>query len=238
LDFSAGVKNTTFGAERTADEATADLLQKLAEMPSMGLYYESVLRPAFLRIAGGNWGGGMTPRDEDDYIAEHLADTEGPVLDLAAGAGRWTSVVARTVGADRLIALDMGLPMLTVLRGRLPEVPAVRASALDLPFKDASLGAVNCWNALQAFPDDAATAISEMGRVLRPGGRLTMMTFLFDPDPVTRYFQSSHFFPSRPQGMLLFEREEIRRWLTEAGMRIRHMSGPGTFILITAERES
>lgn len=55
---------------------------------------------------------------------------------------------------------------------------------------------------------------------------------------MTRYFQSSHFFPSRPQGMLLFEREEIRRWLTEAGMRIRHMSGPGTFILITAERES
>ncbi|GAA4196882.1 hypothetical protein GCM10022252_44910 [Streptosporangium oxazolinicum] len=237
LDLSAGVKDTTFGAEAASDEATADLLQKLSEMPSMGLYYEAVLRPAFLRIAGANWGDAMTPEDEDDHITRHLSGTEGPVLDLAAGAGRWTAVVAKVVGADRLIALDMGLPMLTVLRGRLPEVPAVRASALRLPFEDASMGAVNCWNALQAFPDDAAKAIAEVGRVLRPGGILTMMTYLFDPDPVARHFQASHFFPSRPEGMLLFEREEIRGWLAEAGMRVRHMSGPGTFVLVTAERE-
>ncbi|XVQ84310.1 methyltransferase domain-containing protein [Microbispora siamensis] len=237
LDLSAGVRDTTFGAETASDAATADLLQKLSEMPSMGLYYEAVLRPAFLRMAGANWGEAVTPQDEDAYIVRHLSGTEGPVLDLAAGAGRWTTVVAGAVGADRLIALDMGLPMLTVLRGRLPEVPAVRASALRLPFEDASLGAVNCWNALQAFPDDAATAIAEVGRVLRPGGVLTMMTFLFDPDPVARHFQASHFFPSRPQGMLLFEREHILGWLAGANLKVRDMTGPGTFILLTAERE-
>nr|BFE84740.1 hypothetical protein GCM10020093_073410 [Planobispora longispora] len=146
-------------------------------------------------------------------------------------------MVAGAVGADRLIAMDMGLPMLTVLRGRLPEVPAVRASALRLPFEDASFAAVNCWNALQAFPDDAAAAIAEMGRVLRPGGTLTMMTFLFDSDPIARHFQASHFFPSRVEGMLLFEREELHRWLADAGLKVRDMSGPGTFVFITAERE-
>nr|BFE84741.1 hypothetical protein GCM10020093_073420 [Planobispora longispora] len=62
LDLSEGVEETTFGATDSTDEATAGLLQKLAEMPSMGLYYEAVLRPAFLRIAGANWGDEVTPR--------------------------------------------------------------------------------------------------------------------------------------------------------------------------------
>jgi SAM-dependent methyltransferase len=232
LDLSEGIRES-----QESDDATSDLLQKLAEMPSMGLYYEAVLRPSFLNIGGANWGLAVSVEDEDDYLRHHLPLSEGPVLDLAAGAGRWTAVVAETVGADRLIALDMALPMMTVLRGRLPEVPAVKASALKLPFKDGSLTGVNCWNALHAFPDDAEQAISEMGRVLRPGGVLTLLTFLFDLDPIAKYFQESHFFPSRVEGMLLFTHEEIERWLGDAGLRIRHESGPGSFLFVTAEKE-
>ncbi|GII76244.1 hypothetical protein Sru01_12260 [Sphaerisporangium rufum] len=234
LDLSEGVSESSADAPH---EATANLLAKLAEMPSMGVYYETVLRPAFLRIAGANWGGAVTPADEDGYIARRIRPVDGPVLDLACGAGRWTTVVAQTVGRDRLIGLDMGLPMLTVMRGKLPEVPAVRASALDIPFGDGTLAAVNCWNALQAFPDDAERAVAEVGRVLRPGGTFTMMTFLFDEDPVARYFQESHFFPSRPEGMLLFELPELRRWLADAGMSVVDASGPGSFAFITAVKD-
>lgn len=230
LDLTTGI------TEGTTDEITADLLRKLAAMPTLGIYYESVLRPAFLRIAGANWDNTVTPADEDRYLARHLRPVDGPVLDLAAGAGRWTDVVARTVGAERVIALDMALPMLNVLRTRLPHVPAVLASATALPFADASLGAVNCWNALQAFPDDAATAIAEVGRCLRPGGSFTMMTFRWDDDPIARYFQASHYFPSRLEGMLLFTVDEIRRWLADAGMTVRDISGPGTFVFLTAQR--
>ena len=236
-----GVLNLTGGVSEdaeAADDVTADLLSKLAEMPSMGLYYESVLRPAYLQIAGANWGGEVTLADEHRYIGSHIEPVEGPVLDLAAGAGSWTEVIARTVGTERLIALDMGLPMLSVLRARLPEVPAVQASALDLPFADASLGAVICWNALQAFPDDAATAIAEVGRCLKPGGTFTMMTFVWDEDPITRHFQASHYFPSRPEGMLLFEVDEITKRMADAGMTVRADSGPVSFLFLTAERDS
>jgi len=232
LDLSEGIRESL-----ESDDATSDLLQKLAEMPSMGLYYEAVLRPSFLNIGGANWGLAVSVEDEYDYLRHHLPLSDGPVLDLAAGAGQWTVVVAETVGADRLIALDMALPMMTVLRGRLPEVPAVKASALKLPFKDNSLTGVNCWNALHAFPDDAEQAITEMGRVLRPGGVLTLLTFLFDTDAIAKYFQESHFFPSRVEGMLLFTHEEIERWLSNAGLRIRHESGPGSFLFVTAEKE-
>lgn len=232
LDLSAGVRDAAGD-----DAATADLLQKLSEMPKMGLYYEAFLRPNYLRLAGTNIGYEVTPEDEDAYIIEHLRDTEGPVVDLAAGAGRWTEVVATAVGADRLTAVDMLLPMLNVLRNRLPAVPAVMGTALNLPFADASLGAINLWNALQAFPDDAEQAIAEIGRCLRPGGVLTMMTFRWSDDPIARYFQASHFFPSRPAGHLLFELEQLHQWLAAAGLTVRdEVVDKGTFVFVTAER--
>ncbi|MFI0929542.1 class I SAM-dependent methyltransferase [Streptomyces sp. NPDC021012] len=232
LDLSRGAT----GSQASEEDDTADLLQKLAAMPSMGVYYETVLRPAFLRIAGLNWDDAVTPADEDTYLRDHTRPVDGPVLDLCAGAGRWTAVLEQAVGTERLIAQDLGLPMLTALRRALPEVPAVIASALTLPYADASIGAVNCWNALQAFPEQADIAISEIGRVLKPGGTFTLLTFRWADDPVDRYFQGAHFFPSRPAGMLLFDLDEVRGWLTAAGLTVREQSGTGSFVFITAER--
>lgn len=219
------------------DDAGADFLEKLSRVPSMGLFYEAVARPAFLRVSGSDWGGAVSPEDEDRYIAEQVRPVDGPVLDLGAGAGRWTAVIAETVGAERLIALDSALPMLNVLRGRLPEVPSVLASAAELPFEDASLGGVVCWNALQAFYADAGAAIAEVGRVLRPGGTFTLMTFRRSDDPVYRYFQSAHRFPQHQGGLQLFDLDDVKRWLAAADLAIREESGPGTFVFLTAVRE-
>ncbi|MGW1777346.1 class I SAM-dependent methyltransferase [Streptomyces sp. NPDC002104] len=232
LDLSGGAT----GSQATEEDDTADLLQKLAAMPSMGVYYESVLRPAFLRVAGLNWDDAVTPEFEDAYLTAHTRPVDGPVLDLCAGAGRWTAVLDQAVGTERLIAQDLGLPMLNALRRALPEVPAVIASALTLPYADATLGAVNCWNALQAFPEQADIAISEIGRVLKPGGTFTLLTFRWADDPIDRYFQGSHYFPSRPAGMLLFELDEIKKWLADAGLSVTEESGSGSFVFITAER--
>lgn len=232
---AGGILDLTAAADE--GDAAADFLEKLSRVPSMGLFYEAVARPAFLRVSGSDWGGAVSPEDEDRYIAEHVRPVDGPVLDLGAGAGRWTAVIAETVGADRLIALDSALPMLNVLRGRLPEVPSVLASAAELPFEDASLGAVVCWNALQAFYADAGAAIAEVGRVLRPGGTFTLMTFRRSDDPVYRYFQSAHRFPQHQGGLQLFDADDVHRWLADAGLAVREESGPGTFVFLTAVRE-
>jgi SAM-dependent methyltransferase len=213
-----------------------DFLFKLANIPSMGLFYETYARPAFLRVSGSNWGRQVSLSDEDAYIAEHVRPVDGPVLDLGAGAGRWTEVVGRTVGAERLVALDMSAPMLSRLREVVPAVPAVMTSARTLPFGDATLGAVVCWNALQAFPDDAAAAIAEVGRCLRPGGTFAILTFRRPDDRIYRYFQSSHYFPQHGNGLQLLDLDELKTWLADAGLEIRHEWGPGTFVFITAER--
>jgi SAM-dependent methyltransferase len=224
-------------APEQAAGAGPDLQFKLAQMPTMGYFYEAHARPNFLRFAGSNWGGTVRLSDEDGYLATHVNPVDGPVLDLAAGAGRWTSVLAGIVGAERLIALDLNPPMLTALRARVPEVPAVMASARTLPFADASLGAVVCWNALQAFPGDAAAAIAEVGRCLRPGGTFTLMTFRASADPVYRYFQSAHRFPQHTGGLRLFEPDDVKGWLAAARLSIVQEWTPGTFMFITAQRE-
>jgi hypothetical protein len=213
-----------------------DVLSNAAAMNSIGLYYEVVLRPGFLRLMGTNWGGQVTPADEDEYLARHLSPVSGTVLDLAAGAGRWTAVLAELLGAGRLVALDLNPTMLSWLRGRLPEVCAVQASALDLPFADASFGGVNCWNALQAMPDPAQ-AIAEAGRVLQPGGTFTLLTFGEAEDPVLAYYQSTFRGPGFPDGgMPLFSKALVRSWVEAAGLVIRDESGPGSFIFVTAEK--
>lgn len=234
--IAGGILDLTARAGADGDARASDFQFKLAEMPSMGFFYEAYARPNFLRLSGSNWDGAVTPADEDDYIAAHVHPVDGPVLDLAAGAGRWTESLVRAVGADRVIALDLNLPMLMALRGRLPETPALLASGSALPFDDASLGAVLCWNALQAFPQDARATIEEVGRCLRPGGTFTLMTFRNSADPVYRYFVASHTFPQHEKGLRLFELEDLRTWLRSAGLTIRDEAGPGTFVFITAER--
>ncbi len=233
--LDGGILDLTSELGEAADRG-ADLLFRLAGIATMGFFYEARARPNFLRLAGSNWGGLVTPALEDAYIAGHVRPAAGPVLDLAAGAGRWTSVLAGAVGADRVIALDLALPMLTALRGRLPEIPAVVSNARRLPFGDGELGAVLCWNALQAFPADAAAAVAEVGRCLRPGGTFTVLTYRDSPDPVYRYFVRRHHFPQHADGLRLFAPGEIDAWLDGAGLEVRDRWEPGTFTILTAER--
>ncbi len=212
-----------------------DAMAKAASMKTVGHFYETVARPGFLRLVGSNWGGSVTPADEDRYLTERFAKTEGPVLDLGAGAGRWTTVIEEAVGAERLIALDPNLAMLSWLRRRSPQVACVQASGLKLPFADASLDGVNCWNALQAMPD-ASAAVAEVARCLRPGGIMTVMTYRLSPDPVYRYFQTTSSWPGHPDGLDLYTPDEIKSWLTEAGLTVREENAPGTILMLTAER--
>uniref|UniRef100_A0AAU3H1D8 Class I SAM-dependent methyltransferase n=1 Tax=Streptomyces sp. NBC_01401 TaxID=2903854 RepID=A0AAU3H1D8_9ACTN len=201
--------------------------------PLLAGRYERGLRAGFVRIMGANWGAVVSPGDEDAYLTEYVRPTDGPVLDLAAGAGRWTRVLTRSLGEERVIALDLSAEMLAQLRAKLGGVLTVRGSALGLPFGEATLGAVNCWNALQAIPDPEQ-AIHEVGRCLRPGGTFTVLTFRQAGDPLYRYFQSRL---ERQAHRGSFDPEQLTGWLADAGMTVRDLSGPGNFLFVTAVKE-
>ncbi|MFA1549890.1 class I SAM-dependent methyltransferase [Actinomadura chokoriensis] len=194
--------------------------------------YESLLRPAFLRINGTNWNGALSVADEDGYLAEHVRPADGPLLDLGAGTGRWTRVLADRLGGERVIAFDLAAAMVGRLREVVPESLVVRGAGGRLPFGDASLGAVNCWNTVQSIERPDAT-LHEVGRCLRPGGTFTMLTYRPSPDPLYRYFQRCH---ESCLGVTSFDQKDMEETLASAGMTVVDEYTPGTFLIVTAVR--
>jgi len=100
------------------------------------------------------------------------------VLDLGGGTGL-------LAGWMREVRPDLELVVADASRGMLARVPegiqAVHARAEALPFPDASFDAVVLGEALHHFADPEA-ALSEVARVLAPGGRLWV--YDFDPRPL------------------------------------------------------
>ncbi|OHU99127.1 methyltransferase domain-containing protein [Mycobacterium talmoniae] len=98
-------------------------------------------------------------------------------LDVGCGPGPVTTALARAVGPSGLaLGLDISEPMLAraVRAESGPQTGFLRADAQQLPLRDATVDAVVSIAAVQLIPDPAA-ALAEMGRVLRPGGRLAVM---------------------------------------------------------------
>jgi SAM-dependent methyltransferase len=104
-------------------------------------------------------------------VRELRIKPESAVLDLAAGTGKLTRLLAQ-LGADVVAVEPVG-----EMRERLVEtVPGVRAlagTAEAIPLEDESVEAVTVGQAFHWFDGDAALA--EIHRVLRPGKRLGMI---------------------------------------------------------------
>jgi len=90
------------------------------------------------------------------------------VLDLGAGTGKLTALLAR-LGAD-VTAVEPDPAMLAELRRLLPAVRALAGSAEAIPLPDGSVDAVLCGQALHWF--NLERALPEIARVLVPGGTL------------------------------------------------------------------
>jgi SAM-dependent methyltransferase len=90
------------------------------------------------------------------------------VLDMGAGTGKLTQGLL-ALGVD-VVAVEPDPAMLAQLRRLFPGVDARLAAAEDIPLPDSSVNAVFVGQALHWF--DLDLALSEFGRVLRPGGSL------------------------------------------------------------------
>jgi SAM-dependent methyltransferase len=158
---------------------------------------------AFLGDADFVWG----PEDLREQQARLLAPDDAAlagrrVLEVGCGAAqcsRWL----RAHGA-RPVAFDLSggqLAQARVLAARTGlEVPLVQADAQRLPFRDASFDlACSAYGAVP-FVADSAAVMSEVARVLRPGGRWVFSTthpfrwcFLDDPGPAGLVVEASYF---------------------------------------------
>ncbi|WP_244816996.1 class I SAM-dependent methyltransferase [Caballeronia sp. Lep1P3] len=98
------------------------------------------------------------------------------VVDLGAGTGKFTPRLVDT-GAS-VIAVEPVDSMRGKLATALPNVRALKGTAQALPLDDASVDAVVCAQSFHWFA--SRDALSEIHRVLKPGGRLGLVWNLRD----------------------------------------------------------
>ena len=132
------------------------------------------------------------------------------ILEIGPGTGYYTLDLAAWVGPEgRIEIFDLQREMLDHTLGRatshgLTNVTATEGDARELPFEDASMDAVVLTLVLGEIPDPD-TAIREIARVLRPGGRLIVGELFGDPH---------YTFPGA-----------LRRLADQAGLRFERRNG-------------
>jgi SAM-dependent methyltransferase len=111
------------------------------------------------------------PGYPDDAVRWLAGDEPRDVVDLGAGTGKLTrSLVAL---GHRVTAVEPLEEMLAELRRAVPRATAVQGSAEAIPLPDGTADVVTCAQAFHWF--DHPVALSEMARVLRPGGRIALV---------------------------------------------------------------
>ena len=183
------------------------LAQRLMQAPGLAAVYERAWRP----FLGWSLMGfdHVHVRNERRLTVEALRLRDGDVvLDVACGPGNFTAALAAAVApSGHAIGLDYSAAMLARARrdNRHPGASYLLGDAHHLPFPDGSLDAVNCYAALYLIPDPFA-AFEEMLRVLRPGGRLSVMTSLASGRWWLRPAQARALGPT---GLTMFGRDEF-----------------------------
>jgi ubiquinone/menaquinone biosynthesis C-methylase UbiE len=113
----------------------------------------------------------------------------GNVLEVAVGTGLNLEAYPSDI---TLTGIDWSDAMLGIARDRSNQLGRTatlqQADAHELPFDDASFDTAVCTFGLCAIPDHIR-AISEMARVLRPGGRLILVDHIESTSPVVRAVQ-------------------------------------------------
>jgi SAM-dependent methyltransferase len=111
------------------------------------------------------------PSYPDEVLDLVPVPADATVLDLGAGTGKLTRVLARRYA--RVVAVEPLDGMRGILERVVPEVEALPGRAEDIPLDDASVDAVFTAQAFHWF--DHRRALPEIGRVLRPGGVLAVV---------------------------------------------------------------
>src|SRR5215813_4485240 len=148
----------------------------------MGFYKDQIV-PLLINLT-------MRRRDLAAYRGRVIPAAEGRVLEVGIGSGFNLPFYSRNV--ERLIGLDPSPKLLAMvqrnLRADAPSVELVEGSAEAIPLESNSVDTVVTTWTLCSIPD-AAGALREMHRVLRPTGRLLFIEHGRAPEANLRWWQ-------------------------------------------------
>jgi ubiquinone/menaquinone biosynthesis C-methylase UbiE len=209
-----------------------DVGQRLMRSALLPKVYEAAWRPVLFTA----FSAGRDTADEDRAVARLLDPQPGEsLLDVGCGPGNTTRRLARMRRATApTVGLDASATMLARARRDTddPRVSYVAGRAEALPFDDFSFDLVTCLGALYLM-DDPHRALHELARVLRPGGRLAVLTtVLRGPLPLQLAAQVV----TAPGGLRMFGAGEVAGTLGAAGLVGVRRELRGAFQLVDALR--
>ena len=147
-------------------------------------------------------------RPEHDAVVRALRACRAKrILDVGCGTGLLAARVRREMEGVCVVGCDFSRGMLGHAVRRRNAAALVQATALRLPFRDASFDAIVSTEAFHWFPDQGA-ALREFRRVVTPKGRILLSLV----NPPTEWLCSAASAVSRAVG-------EPFHWLTRARMR-------------------
>ena len=165
-------------------------------------------------------------------------ETRSTVIDIGCGPGNFTRRFSETVAPGGLaIGFDGSRPMLeraqTEDGGDAATLAYVRGDATNLPFASDTADAICCFAALHMFPDPLRS-LDEMARVLKPGGRLALLT-TYKPSsgPIATVAGKA----GPVSGQRMFGREEIRDALEQRGFTVGYQEAGGVAQIVGAKLE-
>jgi demethylmenaquinone methyltransferase/2-methoxy-6-polyprenyl-1,4-benzoquinol methylase len=110
------------------------------------------------------------------------------VLDVATGTGDLAIELRKRVGPEgRVVGSVFSERMLELARGKTSDVDFEHGNALELPYADDEFDAATVGFGARNF-SDLARGLSEMTRVVRPGGRVVVLELTTPTRPPLSWF--------------------------------------------------
>lgn len=165
------------------------------------------------------------------------------VLEVGCGTGTLTLLAQQKAGpTGQATGIDLAPEMVAVAREKAARrgSPARFQAGIiqEIPFPDASYDAVIASLMVHHLPDEAARrqGLAEVLRVLKPGGRFTIVEFQPPTGGLARFFYGLII----GRRMLGIDNASLTGMLTEAGFtQVKSgVLGPSIFIYVTARKES
>ncbi|WP_300328648.1 bifunctional demethylmenaquinone methyltransferase/2-methoxy-6-polyprenyl-1,4-benzoquinol methylase UbiE [Accumulibacter sp.] len=205
----SGSNTTHFGFQQVAEEEKA---QRVADV------FDSVAQR--YDLMNDLMSGGLHRVWKAFAIAKSGVRAGWRVLDVAGGTGDLALAFARRVGREGQAWLtDINNAMLTRGRDRLCDrgyiVPVAQCDAEKLPFPNEYFDCVTVAFGLRNMTHKEL-ALSEMRRVLRPGGRLLVLEFSQVWAPLAPAYDYYSFKLIPRLGKLVTDDEESYRYLAES----------------------
>jgi demethylmenaquinone methyltransferase / 2-methoxy-6-polyprenyl-1,4-benzoquinol methylase len=142
-------------------------------------------------LAGALLSFGQDPRWRRAMVGRVRASPHDRVLDVATGTGMVAAALVRRYDCS-VVGLDQSPQMLSGAQAKLHADPhlaeriqLVRGEAESLPYAEGEFDHLT-FTYLIRYVEDPAATLSELARVVKPGGRMASLEFMLPPNAVAR----------------------------------------------------